>query len=227
MAAETLAAVSATEDACFVQTWLHEITNPHLDARDLVNASGSELCHHDLGVDCNDLYATLTQPAFPNPSNRALTLYLSLLRDLKERNFIRANIWVDTKDNVANVLTKLCPDGTLPMTELSDLLRRCFWEPVHPFRWNGMLTEPAKPVHVPINIKMPTKPPPTSTATATDVTYNDTVHYTHHYDITYTDNDGNYDHDNDHHDTGEEAVEDEKFATVYNYDWNGCDDAYS
>ena len=82
MAAETLAMGSGAENAGFIQTWLYEILHPGTIA-DLINLSGSELVPHDVCVDCNDLYETLVQPAFPNLSNKALTLYLAMPRELR------------------------------------------------------------------------------------------------------------------------------------------------
>ena len=109
------------------------------------------------------------------------------------------------------------------MTELTDLMKRCFWEPALPFRWNGVLTDPAKPVHHPVNMKIANKPPSTSTATAYDATNNDVVHYTQYHDVTYTDNDDNYHIDDNFHDAGEDAFESEMIDTIYGYDWNGCE----
>ena len=92
-----------------------------------------------------------------------------MLRDLREKGFVCGMMWVDTNDNIANVLTKLNSNGTLPMKELTDLLTRSFWEPERPFKWNGIMTDPNSPVHIPAIVIMPAKIK-TTTATPDDST---------------------------------------------------------
>ena len=144
MHAEALAATTSLEETTHLQSWLYEIENPGIATLDLVNIDGNKLIPIVHCTDCDDLYKTLISPANPSPSNRALTLYLYALRELKEMQRVQAFVWVDTKDCLANVLTKLNSDGTLPMRELNDTLRHCFWEPLNPFRWQGQLCAPDK-----------------------------------------------------------------------------------
>jgi hypothetical protein len=142
MHAEALAATTALEETTHIQSWLYEIEHPDIVTLDLVNIDGRKLIPIVHCTDCDDLYKTLISPANPSPSNRALTLYLYALRELLENRRVSAFCWVDTRDCIANVLTKLNSDGTLPMKEYNDLLRHCFWNPVHPYRWMGQLIAP-------------------------------------------------------------------------------------
>ena len=72
------------------------------------------------------------------PTNKALTLHLAALREYKQRGNVRAWVWVDTNDQLANVLTKLNSDGTLPMDDLTAALRTQHYEPTRPFKWQGL-----------------------------------------------------------------------------------------
>ena len=142
MHAEALAATASLEETTHIQSWLYELDNPGIETLDLVNIDGRKLVPIIHCTDCDDLYKTLVSPANPSPSNRALTLYLYALREMLEKHRVTAFVWVDTRDCIANVLTKLNSDGTLPMNELNSLLRHCFWSPVHPYRWSNQLCAP-------------------------------------------------------------------------------------
>jgi hypothetical protein len=84
----------------------------------------------------------MISPAFPLPSNRALTLYLSALREQKQLGRIKAWVWVDTRDCLANGMTKLEDDGSLPLKEITEALRDRYWEPAYAYRWNGQMCAP-------------------------------------------------------------------------------------
>jgi hypothetical protein len=134
MHAETLALASGLEEAGYLQTWLHELNNPHLSTWDLLHVSGPELTPIVGITDCNDLYESLIKPAMPTPSNRALVLYLAALREQHDLQKVQAWAWCDTRDNLAAVLTKLNDDGTLPLAPYTAALRFSCWEPVHAYR---------------------------------------------------------------------------------------------
>ena len=83
---------------------------------------------------------------------------LHALRELHKLGFVEAYCWCDTRDNVANCLTKLKPDGGLDLAGLKDFYRGGGWEPTHPFRWHSArLTDPQTYVvtHLPL-------PPPST-----------------------------------------------------------------
>jgi hypothetical protein len=142
MHAEALAATNGIEECLFLQTWLLELSKPQLSVWDLLHADSSMLLPVVACTDCNDLYEVLISPAFPIPSNRALTLYLAALREQRQLNRVKAWVWVDTRDCLANGMTKLEHDGTLPLKEISEALQHRHWEPSYAYRWNGQLVAP-------------------------------------------------------------------------------------
>ena len=115
MVAETLATCAAIEEASFIQTRLYEITHPGVGVKELLNLDGGVLRPIDAATDCNDLYEVLIQPAAPCPSNKALSLCLAMLREEGVNRKVRAWLWISTHDQLANVLTKISADGTLPL----------------------------------------------------------------------------------------------------------------
>ncbi len=142
MHAEALAATNGIEESLFLQTWLLELSQPQLSVWDLLNAKSSALIPIVACTDCNDLYEVLISPAFPIPSNRALTLYLAALREQRQIDRVKAWVWVDTRDCLANGMTKLETTGELPLAEISESLQLRFWEPKYAYRWQGQLCSP-------------------------------------------------------------------------------------
>ena len=71
---------------------------------------------------------------------------------------IKAFCWVDTRDNVANVLTKFSQTGLLELDEIAELYETASWEPTRPYRWHAdMLSDP----EIQIRIKFAPPLPPT------------------------------------------------------------------
>jgi hypothetical protein len=142
LAAETLALTLGREEAQYLQTWLSEMRDPTQSARQLLALLGNDHMPIDCAVDCNDLYEVLIKPAAPNLTNRALILYIAALRHMKDNNLIRNWHWIDTRDMLANCLTKMERDGTLPLDEPDVLtaLTSCYWEPLLVFKRNGIKT---------------------------------------------------------------------------------------
>jgi hypothetical protein len=137
MAAETLASCQAIEEGLLLQTWIHELLNPELDARQLLAVPVSELPPLIGVTDCEDLHAVLIKPAAPTPTNRSLTLHLSSLREARESGKVQQWCWVTTHDMISNSTTKLESDGTLPLRPLTDLLRTCSWIPKESYKFGS------------------------------------------------------------------------------------------
>jgi hypothetical protein len=78
-----------------------------------------------------------TKPAFPTPVNRALTLYVHAIREYYEKKRVEGFVWTDTRDNIANALTKFSQAGLLEVSDLRQFYSTASWEPVHPFRWHS------------------------------------------------------------------------------------------
>ena len=139
MAAETLALLQGCEEGLLVQTWLHELQHPLLTARELLQVAGSDMTEMIPATDCEDLHVVLVQPAAPAPTNKSLVLHLSALRDMRDQGQVRDWAWVDTHCNIANAMTKLENDGTLPLQILTDALDRCYWEPLSAYKVGSSL----------------------------------------------------------------------------------------
>jgi hypothetical protein len=100
-----------------------------------------------------------------------MTLYTAVLREFAENGKIKQWGWIDTRDNPANCLTKLHPDGTLDLGPMTNLLRCAAWEPQFPYRWGLQLCDPRKTSYSPMpappsdaftNKEMPATLPATS-----------------------------------------------------------------
>jgi hypothetical protein len=155
--AECLALVAATEEASHIQTWLHELEHPTLKTMELINAEPKDMIPIVGVVDCKDLLDVLCKTAVTAVSNKALTLYMSALRELKDTGRVVMWAWVDTRDNVSNGLTKLSDDGTMPMSDITNLYRCAAWEPLFPYRRGQTLCDPFA-----VTFKPMRTPPPTS-----------------------------------------------------------------
>jgi hypothetical protein len=156
--AEMLATTAGVEEALFLQTWLQELQHPELSSRELLKIPGKNLIPIVAITDCMDLLESLTKTAVPTPTNRALTLYMHSLRELRTLGYIEAFVWVDTRDNIANALTKLRPDGGLDLTGLDDFYKGAGWEPKHPFGWHSRHLSEAGDYTI---RHLPPPPPPT------------------------------------------------------------------
>ena len=87
--------------------------------------------------DCSDLHASLTAPAVTSSPNKHLGLYIAALREFRSIGRIEANVWIDTRDMIANTLTKLKEDGTTEM-ELLEALKTFTWRLTHAYKWNNV-----------------------------------------------------------------------------------------
>jgi hypothetical protein len=126
-----------------LQTWLFELSHPTVSTFDMINADSADLVPIVGITDCKDLLDVLTKPAVTALTNRSMTLYVAALRELKDTRRVEQWCWCDTRDNVANALTKLNSDGTLPMEPFSHMLKHGAWEPREPFRWGQTLCDPS------------------------------------------------------------------------------------
>ncbi len=138
LCAEALAKLQGIETCLFLQTWTFELQNPGITAAELLKLDPSDLIPIESCTDCHDLYDVLMSPAAPNLTNLAITLHVAALRNEREVGRVRAWIWLDTEEMLANGLTKLNSDGTLPLELLQKSLRDCKWEPKMQFKYNNL-----------------------------------------------------------------------------------------
>ena len=138
MAAETLLMTSMCEEALYLQAWIEELRHPMMTVHELINADPMEMIPVDTCTDCMDLYGVLIKPAAPSPTNRNLTLYLAQLRADRETRHVRNVIWLDTRDMLANGMTKLNATGTVDSKDLAEVLATGRWRPSFKWMHNGI-----------------------------------------------------------------------------------------
>lgn len=141
MHAEAVSHMTAQEHTAFIQTYVYELDHPGTTALKILDLKGSALSPVVGITDCDDLHAALTSAAAPNPSNKSLTLYLAALRELRELQRIQEYVWCDTRDMLANSLTKIEADGTCPVAEVEEFLRTFVLKFTHPYKWGTRMTE--------------------------------------------------------------------------------------
>ena len=134
--AEALSAIAGIEAATFLQTYLLELQEPTLNKLDLLTPEKHSAIIPICSVsDCRDPHEVLTSPAQPTLSNKHLSLYIAAMREFHTCRRVVAWIWCDTRDMIANVLTKLNEDGTANMTEIKTPWKEHNWNLQHPFQW--------------------------------------------------------------------------------------------
>jgi hypothetical protein len=131
---ELLGQSAAAEEAVNLQTFIYELEHPELSANELVQVDPSLLCPIWGITDCNDLHDTLVKSTQPVLTNKSMTLFVEALREYKAEGRIHEFCWCDTRDNIANVLTKLKPDGCLELDGITSTLDTATWKPKHLFK---------------------------------------------------------------------------------------------
>jgi hypothetical protein len=135
--AEALAAINGLESTTYLQSYFLELDKPGITAMQLLAPeSHPELLPIVSATDCNDLYETLIAPAQPAATTKHLALYIAALREFRSTGRIRAYVWIDTRDMIANSLTKLKEDGSNEI-ELLSVLQNFKWSLNHAYKWNG------------------------------------------------------------------------------------------
>ena len=137
MHAEALAAINGLESTTYLQSYFLELDKPGITTMQLLAPeSHPELLPIISATDCNDLYETLIAPAQPAATTKHLALYIAALREFRNTGRIRAYVWIDTRDMIANSLTKLKEDGSNEI-ELLSVLQTFKWSLNHAYKWNG------------------------------------------------------------------------------------------
>ena len=123
MHAEALAMINGLETSTYIQSYLLEVAKPGLTAMNLLSPeSFSEMIQIVSVTDCEDLYSSVTAPAQASCANKHLALYIAAIREMKASKRIKAFAWADTRDLVANALTKLQDSGLCETAELLSLI---------------------------------------------------------------------------------------------------------
>ena len=137
MHAEALSCLSSIESSTFLQSFLLELSLPNLTAIELLSPELHDPMLKIVQVtDCNDLYEVLTVAAQPSLTNKHLGLYVAAIREFVQCGRISALVWADTRDMIANGMTKLNDNGEVPLEGLNDCILNGFWAPKHPYQYN-------------------------------------------------------------------------------------------
>ena len=137
MHAEALAKIPGLETSSYVQSYLLEMTKPNLNAMSLLNPEQHDEMIQIVSVtDCEDLYASLVAPAQASCANKHLSLYLAAIREMRSSKRVQSFVWADTRDLVANALTKLQETGLCETAELLPALKSFVWKLNHPYKWD-------------------------------------------------------------------------------------------
>jgi hypothetical protein len=138
MHSEALAMIGNLESSTFVQSYMLELARPELTGIQLLEPQNFE---EMVGIiqctDCNDLYDTVSAAAQPpSGASKHLQLYIAAVREYKTLGRLRHLCWIDTRDMVANCLTKLEVSGEVPLEKLNIIIRDGCWTLSHPYQWD-------------------------------------------------------------------------------------------
>jgi len=137
MHAETVAKCTSLENAQFIQGLIYEICFPSTSVKDLIEPKNVEQLLPIVSMtDCEDLHSSLMAPATTQSGSMHLMLYLASLKEYRTTSRVIAYGWLDTRDMLANALTKLNADGSSNRDELGKPLCTFFFNPSHAYKWN-------------------------------------------------------------------------------------------
>ena len=137
MHAEALAQIAGLETSTYVQSFLLEVHKPGLNALSLLSPESHEELMQIVSVtDCEDLYSSLVAPAQASCANKHLSLYIAAIREMKASKRVQSFVWADTRDLIANAMTKLNDAGLCETNELLPVLKSFNWKLKHAYKWD-------------------------------------------------------------------------------------------
>ena len=114
-AAELLSAGDAVDQGILVSHMLQEIETGPMSAEEARACRDSGgFVKTGLHVEAKSVYAAVTASMVKIPADRSLFVHVAYLRELLDRNVVRAMVWLDTRD--------MMPDGLTKGTVARDLL---------------------------------------------------------------------------------------------------------
>jgi len=137
MHAEALAKIAGLESALFIQTFLLELQEP-LTSLQLLTPTPEKLAKIISLSDCNDLHDALIGVTQPSCTNKHLSLYIAALREFRSCHRVQTFVWIDTRDQLANGLTKLEENGEANLKEVGDSWTTFCFKLKHTFRWHDV-----------------------------------------------------------------------------------------
>ena len=106
---ELFGACDAADHGLLLRQIVHEFEAGPLtasQARDLREGKLTSKIKIDIGIDAMSVYAAVTAAHIKIPAEKALLGHLQFLRELLDKGVINALYWVDTRDMVADGMTK-------------------------------------------------------------------------------------------------------------------------
>ena len=127
-AAELMAATSAADMLIPMTTTLYEISHGVLGTEMLrtfrdKGVKDIDMCRSQLMIDAKSVYMSTKATTFKPPTEHSLSGHVLWLREMNEKSLIKNIYWVDTRDMIADGLTK----GNIPR----DLLIKAMQGSVH------------------------------------------------------------------------------------------------
>ena len=121
----------------FIQTFLLELEQP-LTSLQLLNPEPQQLKKIISLSDCDDLHDALISTTQQSCANKHLNLYIAALREFRSCQRVQAFIWIDTRDQLANGLTKLEENGEANLNEIGTAWDSFIYKLKHTFRWHDV-----------------------------------------------------------------------------------------
>ena len=119
--AELFSACDAIDHGMLLATILHQIATGVCDvsvARNL-REQGGWTCKMALAIDAMSVYAAVTAQTVKTPAEKSLLSHVQYLRELLDRGVLHCLTWIDTRDMLADGLTK----GNLDRGPLHKLMK--------------------------------------------------------------------------------------------------------
>ena len=117
-AAELLAAVCTADYAVPLMITLHELKYGPLSAHDAMEMrnNGGFAYKLILYVDAKSVYSSIISAFLKVPAEASLVAHLLWIRELLQKGILQTLTWVDTRDMLADAMTKGLPDRTPSLT---------------------------------------------------------------------------------------------------------------
>ena len=124
-AAELLAAVCTADYAVPLMITLHELKYGPLSAHDAMEMrnNGGFTYKLLLYVDAKSVYSSITSAFLKVPAEASLVARLLWIRELLQKGILQALTWCDTRDMLADTMTKGLPDRTPLLNIMKGILK--------------------------------------------------------------------------------------------------------
>ena len=139
--AELFSACDVVDLSMLLSCLLHQVDHGSMtpaQARNCRELSGWNV-EIDLGLDAYSVYAAVTASQVKAPAEKALLSHVQYLRELLDRKIVKYLVWFDTRDMVADGLTK----GAVEREALQEVMQGVFVVRHKQERWTSINWRPA------------------------------------------------------------------------------------